>query len=83
MNRVSNKQLSKQITKLDAKLEVLMALLERNEKTMFSFFGRQKDLRDNLSKIGDVYSKVRDNLNDVYKKIDEFCEVNDNGSGEL
>ena len=79
MDNISNKQLSSQIAKLDAKLELFIGLLERNEKTMFSFFGRQRDLKDNLSKISDVYSKARDNLNDVYMKIDEFYGIEDKG----
>lgn len=83
MGNISNEQLSNQITKLDAKLEVLMALLERNEKTMFSFFGNQRNLRENLTKIEDVYKGVRQNLKDCYERIDKLYEASDNGSGEL
>lgn len=83
MGNISNEQLSNQIAKLDAKLEVLMYLLERNEKTMFSFFGNQGKLRENLARIGYVYKDTRQELQNCYERIDKLYEDVDNGSGEL
>lgn len=83
MDDISNKHLSNQIAKLDAKLEVIMYLLERNEKTMFSFMGNQGKLRENLDRIGAVYKGTRQELQNCYERIDKLYEDVDNGSCEL
>lgn len=72
MKNVSNKELSKQITKLEGKIEMLFALLERNERTMFSIFGNKTKIRENLNMIGNVYKTAREDLNKFYNDVDKF-----------
>ena len=72
MKKMSNVELSKQMYKLDCKMEILICLFERIEKTMYSIYGDRRLLSKNMSTIKFNYDRVRDNINEFNESVDKL-----------